>query len=113
MRRGERFLYHKTTRRQVYERALKAVPGCDDVLLVNDENEVTESTIANVVVRDAVFAAELQASLQAAFDGAAREIRIADQRRRSWLARFAIAAAYSLVRMLIGVTRYAGKQYSD
>lgn len=68
---------------------------------------------ANVVVRDAVFAAELQASLQAAFDGAAREIRIADQRRRSWLARFAIAAAYSLVRMLIGVTRYAGKQYSD
>lgn len=68
---------------------------------------------ANVVVRDAAFAGQLRASLQAAFDGAAREIRIADQRRRSWLARFTIAAAYSLVRMLIGVTRYAGKQYSD
>jgi cardiolipin synthase len=68
---------------------------------------------ANVVVRDAAFAGELQASLQAAFDGAAREIRVADQRRRSWLARITIAAAYSLVRILIGVTRYAGKQYSD
>jgi cardiolipin synthase len=68
---------------------------------------------ANVVVRDAAFAGQLRTSLQAAFDGAAREIRIADQRRRSWLARFTIAAAYSLVRMLIGVTRYAGKQYSD
>lgn len=68
---------------------------------------------ANVVVRDAGFAAQLQTSLQAAFDGAAREIRVADQRRRSWLARFTIAAAYSLVRILIGVTRYAGKQYAD
>jgi cardiolipin synthase len=68
---------------------------------------------ANVVVRDAVFAGQLRTSLQAALDGAAREIRVADQRRRSWLARFAIAAAYSLVRVLIGVTRYAGKQYAD
>jgi cardiolipin synthase len=68
---------------------------------------------ANVVVRDAAFAGQLRASLQTALDGAAREIRIADQRRRSWLSRFTIAAAYSLVRLLIGVTRYAGKQYSD
>ncbi len=67
---------------------------------------------ANVVVRDAAFAGQLRASLQTALDGAAREIRTADQRRRSWLSRFTIAAAYSLVRLLIGVTRYGGKQYS-
>jgi cardiolipin synthase len=67
---------------------------------------------ANVVVRDAAFAGELQASLQAALDSAAREIRIEDQRRRSWPARLAIAAAYSLVRFLLGVTRYGGKQYT-
>ncbi len=52
VRRRDRFLYHKTTRRQVYEQALAGSPGCDDVILVNEEGEVTESTIANVVVRD-------------------------------------------------------------
>lgn len=67
---------------------------------------------ANLVVRDAAFAAELRTSLEATMAGAAREIRAEDQRRRSWLARLASAAAYSLVRILIGVTRYAGKQYS-
>ncbi len=46
------FLYHKSTRRQVYEGALAGSPGCDDVILVNEEGEVTESTMANVVVRD-------------------------------------------------------------
>jgi para-aminobenzoate synthetase/4-amino-4-deoxychorismate lyase len=48
------FLFHKTTRRQVYEQALQEarvrVPGCADVLLFNQRGEVTESTIANVVV---------------------------------------------------------------
>ncbi|MCX7157157.1 MAG: cardiolipin synthase ClsB [Rhodocyclales bacterium] len=68
---------------------------------------------ANVVVRDAAFAKALHASLEAAIEGASREIRSADQRRRSWLARLASAAAYSLVRILIGVTRYGGKQYSN
>ena len=68
---------------------------------------------ANVVVRDAAFARTLHASLAAAIDGASREIRSEDHRRRSWLARLASAAAYSLVRLLIGVTRYGGKQYSD
>jgi len=50
--RRDLFLYHKTTRRQVYERALAGSPGFDDVILVNEEGEVTETTIANVVVRD-------------------------------------------------------------
>ncbi|MCX7852515.1 MAG: aminodeoxychorismate synthase component I [Caldilineales bacterium] len=44
------FLYHKTTRRRVYERALAARPGCDDVLLWNTRGELTESTRANLVV---------------------------------------------------------------
>ena len=46
-----RFLYHKTTHRQVYEQRRRAFPDHDDVLLWNQEGEVTESTVANVVVR--------------------------------------------------------------
>ncbi|MEI6211339.1 MAG: aminodeoxychorismate synthase component I [bacterium] len=42
------FLYHKTTRRQVYEHAIQACPGSTDVLLFNEKGEVTESTLANV-----------------------------------------------------------------
>ena len=68
---------------------------------------------ANVVVRDAAFARALRASLEVAIAGEAREIRPADQRHRSWLARLASATAYSLVRFLIGVTRYGGNQYVD
>jgi cardiolipin synthase len=68
---------------------------------------------ANVEVRDAVLAGELRASLEAAIKGAAREIRLEDQRRRAWPARLASHIAYSLARFLIGVTRYAGKQYAD
>ena len=44
------FLYHKTTRRQVYEAARQSRPDCDDVLLWNEHGELTESCIANVVV---------------------------------------------------------------
>jgi para-aminobenzoate synthetase/4-amino-4-deoxychorismate lyase len=44
-------LYHKTTRRAEYERRAAARPDCDDVLLVNERGELTESTIANLVVR--------------------------------------------------------------
>lgn len=45
------FLYHKTTRREVYQKALASAGRCDDVLLWNRAGEVTESTIANVVVQ--------------------------------------------------------------
>lgn len=45
----EPLLYHKTTRREVYERATASRPDADDVLLLNERGEVTESTIANVV----------------------------------------------------------------
>jgi len=45
------WLYHKTTLRSPYERRHHDRPDVDDVLLVNDRGEVTESTIANVVVK--------------------------------------------------------------
>ena len=44
------FLLHKTTRRGVYDRALSAAAGFDDVLLWNERGEITESCIANIVV---------------------------------------------------------------
>jgi para-aminobenzoate synthetase/4-amino-4-deoxychorismate lyase len=44
------FLYHKTTHRKVYEKALADCPGYDDVILWNEKEEVTESCIANIVV---------------------------------------------------------------
>lgn len=44
------FLYHKTTNRRVYEGAVAARPGMSDVLLYNQKNELTESTIANLIV---------------------------------------------------------------
>jgi para-aminobenzoate synthetase/4-amino-4-deoxychorismate lyase len=44
------FLYHKTTNRVVYEQALAACPGYSDVILWNEKGEVTESSIANIVV---------------------------------------------------------------
>lgn len=47
---SNRFLYHKTTWRQVYESAKADCADCDDVLLWNAAGELTESTIANLVV---------------------------------------------------------------
>lgn len=44
------FLYHKTTGREVYERMRASCPNADDVLLWNERRELTESTIANLVV---------------------------------------------------------------
>ena len=44
------WLYHKTTRREVYDEAQASRPDCDDVLLWNERGELTESAIANVVV---------------------------------------------------------------
>jgi len=50
---GDRFLYHKTTRRAVYERALaearRRVPEAADVLLWNPAGQVTESAVASLV----------------------------------------------------------------
>lgn len=46
---NDRFLFHKTTNRETYERA--AVAGFDDVLLFNEKDELTEFTIGNLVVK--------------------------------------------------------------
>jgi branched-subunit amino acid aminotransferase/4-amino-4-deoxychorismate lyase len=43
------FLFHKTTNRAVYTQA--RLPEYDDVVLWNPQRQITESTIANVVVR--------------------------------------------------------------
>lgn len=45
------FLFHKTTHREVYETRRAAQPEVDDVLLINEKGELTESTMANLVVR--------------------------------------------------------------
>lgn len=44
------FLYHKTTHRAVYDRALVSRPDCDDVMLWNEKGELTESCFANLVL---------------------------------------------------------------
>ena len=44
------FLANKTTNRVVYDAARRARPDVDDVMLWNERGEVTEATIANVVV---------------------------------------------------------------
>lgn len=45
------FIYHKTTRRDVYEQAIQLADEGDDVLLWNEDGFITETSIANVVVR--------------------------------------------------------------
>ena len=45
------WLFHKTTRRAPYDRRRERRPDVDEVVLVNDRSEVTESTIANLAVR--------------------------------------------------------------
>ena len=44
------FLYHKTTNRDIYTNASQSCPEADDVILHNQEGEITESTIANIVI---------------------------------------------------------------
>ena len=48
---SDTFLYHKTTRREVYESRTAQCPGCDDVLLVNERGELTEFTNGNLVAK--------------------------------------------------------------
>jgi para-aminobenzoate synthetase / 4-amino-4-deoxychorismate lyase len=50
VRSDDLFLYHKTTRREVYDRAKAACPDCDEVILWNERDELTEATTANIVL---------------------------------------------------------------
>jgi len=45
------YVYNKTTNRIVYDNAIKQCAGFDDVILINRDGMVTESCIANVVIR--------------------------------------------------------------
>lgn len=45
------FLFHKTTRRAVYDAALAGHPDADDVILWNERGELTESCRANLVLQ--------------------------------------------------------------
>lgn len=47
---SDRLLYHKTTNRNFYNSQLKAQPNADDLIFFNEKGEVTESSIANLVV---------------------------------------------------------------
>lgn len=48
---SQRWLFHKTTRRSVYEQAAARHPAANDVVLVNELGRVTETTVANLAVR--------------------------------------------------------------
>jgi para-aminobenzoate synthetase/4-amino-4-deoxychorismate lyase len=50
VRRSNPFFFHKTTHREFYDNALAERPHDDDVVLWNEEREVTESTRANIVM---------------------------------------------------------------
>ena len=43
-------LFHKTTSRQVYEEAAARHPEADDVILINSDGNITETTIGNIAV---------------------------------------------------------------
>lgn len=50
VKRNNRFLFHKTTHRGVYDRHRAERLGAFDVLLWNEDGELTEFTIGNLVV---------------------------------------------------------------
>lgn len=90
------FLFHKTTNRSVYEGA--RVPDCDDTILWNQDGEVTEATMANVVldldgtvvtppIECGLLAGTCRADLLASGAVRERRVRVADlgRARRIWL----------------------------
>jgi para-aminobenzoate synthetase / 4-amino-4-deoxychorismate lyase len=44
-----RFLFHKTSLRDLYDRAVQSRADADDIILVNEQGEATETAIANLV----------------------------------------------------------------
>ena len=45
-----RFLYHKTTWREIYQKAASSRPDCDDAVLWNERGEITETCRSNIVI---------------------------------------------------------------
>lgn len=62
---NNRFLFHKTTKRDMYEQAF--ILDYDDVLLFNENGELTEFTIGNLVVKinDGLFTPPIKCGLLA------------------------------------------------
>ncbi len=96
--RRDPFLFHKTSLRGLYDKARAERPDAFDVLLVNEEGEVTEFTIGNVVVemggervtppREAgLLAGVFRAELLARGEVRERPVRVTDLERSSriWL----------------------------
>jgi para-aminobenzoate synthetase / 4-amino-4-deoxychorismate lyase len=96
--RADRFLYHKTTRREVYEARRAERPAAFDVLLWNEEGEVTEFTQGNVVAElggrlytppreSGLLAGAMRAEMIERGEIAERVIAVADLARASrlWL----------------------------
>jgi para-aminobenzoate synthetase/4-amino-4-deoxychorismate lyase len=92
------WLYHKTTRRAVYDAARAARPDSDDVILWNERGELTETTTSNLVltidgrhwtppVSAGLLAGTLRARLLAAGEIAERPLTPADLARaeRVWV----------------------------
>lgn len=44
------WLYHKTTRRDLYDAARASCPDCDDVILHNERGELTEASSSNIAL---------------------------------------------------------------
>ena len=65
----------------------------------------------NLVVQDVGFATQLRVSLQHEIANGANEVALPDIRRRSMLGRAVRWAAYGLVRLLLGITRYGANEY--
>jgi cardiolipin synthase len=68
---------------------------------------------ANVVVSNAGFATQLRNSLGRACREDAVEITHADLKRSSLFARMLRWGAYGMVRLMLGLTRYGGKDYRE
>lgn len=66
---------------------------------------------ANLVVRDTSLAAQLRRSLLEAMSHQACELPPDELSRRPWPARFLRWLAYALVRLLLGLTRYGGREW--
>lgn len=92
------WLYHKTTHREDYEAARASRPDCDDVILWNERRELTETTIANLVleidgrrytppVSSGLLAGTMRASLLESGEIAERVLTPADLSRAAgiWL----------------------------
>jgi cardiolipin synthase len=66
---------------------------------------------ANLVVRDVAFASGLQASIETAIRGGAREMRLAELSGQAWHSRLLRWLSYGFVRLLVGLAGYGPKHW--